>query len=174
MARPGESSYEISRSSGVCAATGRQFQAGESYIAALVEREGEEGLGRVDYSLEAWERGARPRPPWRMFGFWRSRFEPGDTKRRPLIDDESLVDLFEQLDGADDPSRQGFRYILALLLVRKKLLRLEGVRREDGRPVMLLRRAGAPDAPPYEVLDTGMDDAQVAQAIEQLGTVMAE
>lgn len=172
MARPGETSYEISRSSGACAATGKQLETGEPYIAALVEREGEEGLARIDFTVEAWDAGERPKAPDRLFGFWRAKYEPSDTRRRPLIDDDSLIDLFEQLEGAEDDSRLSFRYILALLLIRKRLLRFEGSRRNDGKTTMILRRPGLPDAPPYEVADPGMDDAQVAQAIDQLGSVM--
>jgi hypothetical protein len=196
MSRTGESSYEIARPSGTCAATGAPLQTGEPYIAALVERgvqgsepgphgsekdAGEggavEGYLRLDYSLEAWERGERPQPPLRLFGFWRARYEPGETRRKPLIDDDSMVDLFEQLEGADDPARLSFRYILALLLIRKRLMKFEGTRRDEGASIMLLRRsapaAQQAQAPTYEVLDPGMDDAQIAQAIEQLGSVMA-
>jgi hypothetical protein len=196
MTRSGDSSYEIARASGTCAATGVPLQPGEPYIAALVEagdgagrehadpaaESGEpsgdgEGLQRLDYSLEAWERGERPRPPLRLFGFWKARFEPGETRRQPLIDDESLVDLFEQLEGAEDPARQSFRYILALLLIRKRLLKFEGTRRDEGASIMLLRRSAPAalqaGAPTYEVFDPGMDDAQIAQAMEQLGSVMA-
>jgi hypothetical protein len=193
MSRSGDSSYEIARASGTCAATGAPLQPGHPYIAAVVEADpgagrqgggetsdgggGEEGLRRLDYSLEAWERGERPQPPLRLFGFWKARFEPGETRRQPLIDDDSLVDLFEQLEGAEDPARQSFRYILALLLIRKRLLKFEGMRRDEGASIMLLRRsapaAQQAEAPTYEVLDPGMDEAQIAQAIEQLGSVMA-
>jgi hypothetical protein len=172
MSRPGDTSYEISRPSGVCAATGEPLALGEAYIAALVERDGQEGLERLDYSEPAWEKGHRPGPPLRLFGFWRARYEPGESKQRPLIDDESLLDLFEQLEGAADSARLSFRYILALLLVRKKLLRFEGIRREEGSSTMLLRRPAEAQGPPCEVIDPGMDEAQIEQAIEQLGTIM--
>jgi hypothetical protein len=178
MSRPGETSYEIARASGTCAASGRALEAGESYIAALVEREGEEGLRRVDFSLEAWERGEHPRPPLVLFGFWRARFDPQDEGRRrqPLIDDDSLVELLEQLEGVEESSRVSFRYILALLLVRKKVLRLETVERGGERPVMLLRRAGQSEgqATPWRVVDPGMNEEQIAAAVEQLGAVMSE
>jgi hypothetical protein len=174
MARPGDTHYEIARSTGACAATGRELQAGEPYIAALVQTHGEEAFQRLDFSLESWEQGARPHPPLHLVGFWRATYQPGETTRQPLIDNDSLLDLFEQLEGAEDPPRLSFRYILALLLIRKKLLRFEGTRRDDGQTTMVLQRTGQADGQPYEVVDPGMDDAQIAAAVEQLGAVMSD
>ena len=165
--------YEIARATGRCAATGRPIAVGDEFIAALVEGEGEERLERADYSVEAWKTGARPA---RLYGYWRARMEPPDAKRRPFIDDAALMDLFEQLAEATEPSRLSFRYLLALMLVRKRLLRYEGTKREDGRNVMLVRQATTADetpAPVVEVLDPGMNDAAIAEAVEQLTVVMA-
>ena len=44
--------WEIGRSTGVCAATGRELREGEEYYAVLFE-EGE-SFRRADYTLEAW------------------------------------------------------------------------------------------------------------------------
>jgi hypothetical protein len=65
-------SFPISRPTGTCAATGHPIKVGDSYIAALVERQGSEALERVDYSLEAWVRGERPRAPLWLFASWKA------------------------------------------------------------------------------------------------------
>jgi hypothetical protein len=177
MAKLTDSSYEIARPTGVCAATGGAITPGRPYIAVLLEREGEEGLQRLDYSAEAWESGARPEPPLRVFGHWRAVMQEPDASKRPLIDEEAMADLLEQLEGADEPSRQSFRYVLALMLIRKRTFKFEGSQRDDaGRQVMKLRRAtpaGSPPADMITVVDPGMDEAAIAGAIEQLGAVMA-
>jgi hypothetical protein len=168
------SGYEIARATGVCAATGRAIAVREDYVAALVEGDEEDRLGRVDYSLEAWEGGARPA---RLFGHWRARMEPSDAKKRAYIDDASLVDLFEQLEGVSEPARVSFRYLLALMLIRKRLLKYEGTRRDQGLTVMVVRAAtpgGATPAPQVEVVDPGMNDQAVGEAIEQLTAVVGE
>lgn len=174
MARLGEGNYEIARSTGTCAATGQPLVPGSPFVAALVEQEGDEGLLRLDYSAEAWDRGERPKPPLLLFGYWRGRYEPGEIRRKPLIESGSLFELFEQLEDAQEPSRLAFRYILALLLLRMKTLRLETTRRDHEPPVMILRRAGDALGQVFEVIDPGMNDEQVAQAIEQLSAVMAD
>ena len=173
MAITGGAGYEITRATGACAATGRVIQPGEEYMAALIEV-GDERLERRDYSLEAWQSSARPP---RLFGYWRCQMEQPGAKRQALIDDAALMDLFEQLEGTTEPARVSFRYLLALLLMRKKLLKYEGtVRTSSGPAVMRLRQAtpaGAPPAPLLEVTDPGMNDAAVAEAIEQITAVMA-
>jgi hypothetical protein len=173
MAGMSNSGYEIARATGVCAATGRTIGVGEEFIAALVEGEQEDRLGRRDYSIESWEGGARPSG---LFGYWRARMEAPDAKRRAFIDDGALMDLFEQLEGASEPARVSFRYLLALMLIRKRLLKYEGTRRDSGVNMMLVRPAtpaGATPAMQAEVVDPGMNDQAIAEAIEQLTAVMA-
>lgn len=170
------SSFEIARPTGVCASSGRTLAAGERYIATLVE--GENGLERRDFSLEAWEAGGRPEQP--LFGSWRATMPSSDAPRRQLIEDDELLDLFDQLGEAEEDSRLAFRYVLALILMRKKLLVYEGQRREGGA-AMLVRPRGVPlpperggDGPPLvEVRDPGMDEEKIAEATEQLGMVIS-
>lgn len=168
------------RATGKCAATGRVIAAGEEYIAALFESEDGSTLERHDYSMDAWRAGKRRGPAGRMYGAWKAVMPAPNESRQLLVDDESLMDLLEQLSEASEPARISFRYILALLLMRRKLLKYEGTRRD--RPdsprglVMLVRRStrvDEPQAPLIEVVDPGMDDQAIADAIEQIGSVLA-
>src|SRR5690606_40720175 len=99
MAGLGNTGYEIARATGVCAASGRPIAVGEEFIATLVQGDDEDRLERRDFSLEAWEGGARPE---RLFGYWRTRMHPPDAKRKAFIDDAALMDLFEQLEGVTE------------------------------------------------------------------------
>jgi hypothetical protein len=180
MTRLGESGFEIVRATGVCAASGKAIPVGEEYIAALVERADGSTLERKDYSLAAWQDGARPIPISRLFGSWKAVMQAPSERRKAFVDDESLLDLFEQLQEAAEPARISFRYILALLLIRKKLLKYDGTRRDRADSpkglVMIVRRAtraDEPSAPAIEVIDPGMDQQAIADAIEQLGAVTA-
>ena len=179
MTRLGEPGYEVVKATGLCAASGRPIAPGDEYIAALIESETGTRLERRDYSLDAWRSGAKP-PSARLFGAWKALMPAPNESRQALVDDESLMDLLEQLGEATEPSRISFRYILALLLMRRKVLKYEGTRRD--RPdspkglVMLVRRATRVDEPPtpvIEVVDPGMDDQAIADAIEQIGSILA-
>lgn len=173
--------YEIARATGVCAATGKKIESGQDYVAVLVERGGEDGaMERLDYTLAAWQKGTRPKAPRRMFGHWRAKMQPPGQSKKVLIDDAAMLDLFEQLEEAEDPSKIMFRFVLALILIRKKLLKYEGTRRDSaggaGGAVMLVRRAtksGETPAEVVEVCDPQMGDSAVGEAVEQLGAIMA-
>jgi hypothetical protein len=174
--------YEIARATGVCASSGRKFEVGEEFIAVLVDRGGDDGeeggaLERRDFSVTAWEKGARPKAPLQVFGHWRAKMHAPGSNKKALIDDGALIDLFEQLDGAEEQSRVSFRFVLALILIRKKLLKYEGTRRDStSGAVMLVRRATRAGQTPgelVEVSDPKMDDAAVGEAVDQLSAIMA-
>ncbi|MCC6661376.1 MAG: hypothetical protein IT437_10870 [Phycisphaerales bacterium] len=172
----GDTSYEIARPTGVCAGSGAAIGPGEPLVAVLLEGP-DERLQRRDYTPAAWEERQAGRLPHtvdglRVVGFWRGVMpEPGESKRR-FIDDQALTDLFEQLgEGGADPKRSAFRYVLALILVRKRLLKLEP---GDGGGGLLVRWPKAPpEQQPIHVPDPGMTDDAVADVIERLGGVLS-
>jgi hypothetical protein len=163
--------YPVARSTGVCAASGRAFKEGDSFIAALVEREGQNGLERLDFAAQEWEAGARPQPPLRMFGFWRGTYQAHEAKKQPLLGDAELLDLFEELGGASEPKQVTFRYILSLLLIRRRVLRVVGTK--AGVMSVVPRGSGNTAREPITVADPGLDEQAIADAIEQLGQVVA-
>jgi len=160
----------IARPTGVCAATGEPIEVAQPFVASLVERD--DGLVRLDYSLGAWEGGARPAGA--LFGFWRSVMPDADAPKRQRIALGEAMDLFEGLGDAQADSRLAFRYVLALILIRKKQLVYEGMR--DG--LVLVRPRGVPappEGPPLiEVIDPGMDDDRSAEVAVQLAPLIDE
>jgi len=175
MSRISGDAYSISRPTGRCAHTGAELRPGDRYVAALVERDGEEGYDRLDYAAEAWDAGARPQ---RLFGFWRAVMPDPDAKPRMFIDDDGLLGLFDSLldepEGDDDQvSRDAFRWVLTLILLRKRLLRQVDARAQGGKRLLRVRPKGAPpESEPIEVVDPGMDEHAAAAAAERLSAVM--
>lgn len=166
------SGFELGRRSEHCGLTGSLLRPGDHVVTALFEKDGEEGLERRDYLADAWTQGPRPRG---VFAFWRGTVPDPSAKPRALIDSESVMSIFESLADDDDPRRQLFRYLLALVLVRKRMLSIVDSRPgENGRgSVMLVRpRGAAPEAAHIEVIDPGVDEASVAEATEQLEAVL--
>jgi len=164
------SGFSIGRSTGRCAATGEALEPGAPAVACLVERETDDGLDRLDYTLSAWESGVRPEG---LVAFWRRTVPHPDEKPRLLVDDEELLSLFDQLAGEEARARQVFRYLLALILLRKRLLRPAGRRGDEDGPVLLVRPRGADAAsPPVEVVEPALDEAAIEQATEQLSQAL--
>jgi len=164
----GGSGFSVTRSRGVCAATGHAIAPGERFITALIERDGTIGLERADYSLAAWDAGARPGAGERLFGFWRAIFNPIETKKQLLLSDEELLDLFTELAEATEDRRIAFRYLLALHLIRRRVLRCLTTTRSG----MTVSPKGADTSIIMEVKDPGMSDTMIAEAIEQLGEII--
>jgi hypothetical protein len=109
--------FEIQRSTRRCAATDRALEPGEICYSVL-EVQGAE-IVRKDYGASAWSE-----PPGEAFGWWKSRVPEPHAKKIKLAPNEVLLKLFDQL--AERPESEDMRYVLALLLVRRRVLRLEG------------------------------------------------
>ena len=124
--------YQIEANTRRCAVSGRELQAGEKYYSVLVDEAGK--FQRRDYSCEGWQG-----PPEGAFSFWTGRIPAADESRRPKIDDEMLLDCFQRLDGDPGPGRVNFRYIVALLLMRRKRFRFEEAQSDGDQEVLFLR-----------------------------------
>lgn len=127
----GMTDYEIQANSRRCAATGRELRPGEKFYTALLEEGGK--FVRKDFAADAWAG-----PPPAAFGFWSGRVPADDAPRKLRFDDDLLVDCFQRLEADTEPSRVNFRYVVALLLMRRKRLRFEETRSEDGQEWLLL------------------------------------
>ncbi len=169
-------SYLVARPTRQCAQSGRVLETGERYVATLVEVPEQEDLARLDFAEDAWQSGARPQPPLALFGFWRGVIGDETSTPKQLLDDEELLDLFEQLHETVEPRRIAFRFVLALALIRKRLLIYEGgVPADAKRGVqgsMQVRRRGDQDKTLSEVIDPGMDDEAIEAATDQIGNIM--
>lgn len=84
---------------------------------SVLEIEGADVI-RKDYCSDAWK-GA----PETAFGWWKSRVPEPTAKRIKLAPNDVLLELFDQL--ADKHEQQDLRYVLALLLVRRRVLRVD-------------------------------------------------
>ncbi len=122
--------YEVQRCTRHCATTGRELRPGEAFFTTLVS----EGatLARHDYSCEAWTG-----PPEGVLGWWKSRMPEATTKKAQLAPNDVILQLFDQL--AEQPDKADMRYVLGLLLVRRRVARQEDSDIDDeGREWMVM------------------------------------
>ena len=155
--------YPILNHSRLCATTGRPLQPGEKYYSALFD---EAGLFvRKDYSSGGW-----PGSPDQAFAFWTGKVPDQHQKRRLTFDDDLLMECFGRLAEETDPGKVQFRYVLALLLLRRKRLRFEDVRREDDQEFLRLKCAKTGSV--FEVLDPRLSEADIARVREEVVKVL--
>jgi len=113
---------KLHRPHGLCAQTGRAFGPAELFYSALVRSEGK--LNRIDCCAEAWQ-GEAPH----MLAWWRSLYPAAAAVGSTLAPPDVLLDVLENL--ADQPAEAPIRYLLALELLRRKVLRMV---EKPGRP----------------------------------------
>ncbi|HID24123.1 MAG TPA: hypothetical protein EYP14_17215 [Planctomycetaceae bacterium] len=151
--------YHLKPVGKTCAATGHELVPGSVCHSVLVEREGK--LVRLDFSPEGWSG-----PPEGTVAHWKCRVpEPQGDRPQPL-DTEGLMRYFEQLVEDADPSQEKFCYVLALLLLQKKRLKLEGSRVEDD--VEYIELSGKHGEGPYSVRDQQLSDEEIREVQEAL------
>ena len=136
-----------------CSATGKPFAPGSQVVSVLVEQNGV--LSRFDYASDAW-----PGAPDKVIGHWKMQVPDGPPQRRP-IDTEAMLRYFEQLTEDANPGFEKIRYVLALYLLQKRRIRLDGARTED--EITYLNLVGSQGEGPYEVRDQQMAQEEIVQ-----------
>jgi hypothetical protein len=165
-----EKDYKIVASSRACHACGRRFDVGDAYYSAVVEADGEEMFARCDFCPDCWDPADGD-----YFSFWKTRVPepPPDRSGGPrLVDLGRLMQLFEHLADADQDHAQRFRYVLALVLMRKKRLRLLEQRRLAGGrgEELTLREPGTGRR--HVVTCRSLSEDEICSVTERLGEVL--
>ncbi len=124
--------WEIKSRAECCSVTNRPFAEGEFFYTLLYH--GREGFTRQDLSEEAWElRNDNIQP----FSFWRSKFEAPPPPPPEPLPKESAEDLLRRFMNGGTAEQASARYILALMLERKRVLKqVESRRTSEGKTLI--------------------------------------
>lgn len=155
--------YQIQEITRRCSVTGRELQPGERFYSVLVDEAGK--LQRKDFSQEAWQG-----PPEGAFSFWAGRVPPREQSRRLQIDDDMLFDCFRRLGSETEPARVNFRYVVALLLMRRKRFKFEEAKQADGKEILVVRCTRTRE--PYDVVNPRLNDEEMAAVQEEVFKVL--
>lgn len=113
--------WNIKSRSEACDATGKPFAEGELFYTALFH-DGE-GFRRTDLSEEAWNARAVDPADEPLFSSWRSKFEPPAPPAPEALRRDDAEGMLRQLMESQDPAHLNTRYLLAVMLERKRILR---------------------------------------------------
>lgn len=118
-----QESWHVRTRSRECAATQRAFTDGEAIVTALYPDPESSGYLRRDFGLEAW--GALPGDDaQRPFSFWKSLYSaPAASGASDPEEKLSAEEILRRLVEEDADHTENTRYILAVMLERRKLLR---------------------------------------------------
>ncbi|MCK6457151.1 MAG: hypothetical protein L6Q92_11555 [Phycisphaerae bacterium] len=157
--------YQIHRSQGRCEACGRALEAGaELYSAVLCEKE---TFLRRDYCADCWGG-----PPDGALGSFKTRVASKPGKRRVLVDDEVLMSFFLRLEDTEDSARADFRFVLMLILLRRRLLKYDRTLRRDGAEFWVVREVGG--AATHEVRNPQLDEARITLLTSELNAILQQ
>ncbi|MGQ9650684.1 MAG: hypothetical protein ACUVXJ_11285 [Phycisphaerae bacterium] len=157
--------WEVSRTTGRCAASDRPLAEGEAYYAVLLETTS--GFERRDYAIDAWQG-----PPEGTFCYWRGRVPVREKKPCSYaVDMAILSQLFTQLEDAQSESKQQLRFVLALLLMRKRLLKMDRSTTEEGREYWHMRMTS--DQTVHRVLNPRLEKEQIDRLSAQLTAILS-
>ncbi len=166
-AKPG--GYEVIRPRGVCSVSGKPIEPGEKFMAAL--RETPQGFERVDVTLDCWPNFDHAGND--IVGFWQTTMPRPEQKKKLFVDDAILCELFERLSGATEPNKVDFRFVLGLVLMRKRMVIYENTRQEDGgREIWVVRMKGKQEL--IDLLNPHLDEARIGEVSQQLGEILNE
>ncbi|SMP42038.1 hypothetical protein SAMN06265222_101695 [Neorhodopirellula lusitana] len=106
--------YKINRTTRRCSVADRPLEPGEYYYSVVSEHD--EDFRRVDIAADSWTG-----PPEGCIGHWKNRVPLPEEKKRELAPPEVLIEILRSM--ADQPQLTKARYLLALMLVRKRHLK---------------------------------------------------
>ncbi len=130
--------WKIKSRSLSCSETARKFVEAEPFYTAIFEDPAGDGYLRNDYSEEAWNRLADTLNP---FSFWRSTFEaPPPPEDREVVKKENAESLLRRLIEEDSAGTENARYILAIMLERRKILHQVEAKPVEGGRLLIYER----------------------------------
>ncbi len=155
--------WKVNKPLGQCCGTGKKIEPGEEYFATLVKTE--EGLQRRDYCAEYWQ-AENPK----VYCYWKSRLAATGQKKQLFVDDNMLMAFFERLGRESEQEKTNFRFVLTLILMRKRRLKYDSCRIEEGKEIWRLRVVGNSEI--VEVTNPHLDEEQIEQLSTQIKQIL--
>ncbi len=159
--------YEVSRPGGTCAVSGLPIEPGQKFFTAL--RDIPEGFQRIDVLPDHWASIDQAG----LLGFWQTTMPRPEQKKKMFVDDAVLTELFERLGDATEAPKLNFRFVLGLILMRKRILAYEGSKQDDaGKEIWSMKVRGRDQF--LDLVNPHLGEEQVADVSRQLSEILNE
>ncbi|MCF7957641.1 MAG: hypothetical protein K9M57_04250 [Phycisphaerae bacterium] len=155
--------WQVQRGAGKCSGSDKELLPDEEYYAALIETQ--DGFERKDYCLEYWNEHAPE-----TYCFWKTRVPVKNAKKKMFVDDGILINIFERLANEDESVKINFRFVLALILMRKRILKYEDSKRIDEQEVWKMRFVR--DKKTHNVINPQLNDDEIEKVSQELNAVL--
>jgi len=148
----------------------KQLAPGTEFTATVSE--GPDELIRNDY-CDACSKSLPETTSTAVLCKWRTVVPHPEEKKKLFVSNELLVNLFERLSETREPAKINFRYVLALVLMRKKLLIYDRMVKDDeGREVWSMHLKSSDPSDEQLVIDPKLTEDQITEVSNSLGEIM--
>jgi hypothetical protein len=152
-----------------CALTGRPFEDGESFHTAIYFDPAENGYVRRDVCADAWSQEIQERKP---VASWKTIYQKVIAEARPEIaPKESAQELLQRFIEEGDPMTENARYILALMLERKRQIVQTAEKEVDGAKMLFYENKKTGEI--FIVRDPELKLDEIAQMQDEVATILA-
>lgn len=137
---------------------------------------------RIDFCEKCWQEGKRPQGEagvGEVFSHWKTVVPVPEQKKKLLVDDSVLMDVFGRMEGKNEPQEVRFRFVLALILMRKRLLKYEGMEgtekpEDGGQKPEVWRMIPRGTETVVHVVNPHLTAEQITEVSQQLSAILAE
>lgn len=163
--------WKIRSTQARCEITGEPFADGEAFYTCIFEDPETESFLRRDYSVDAWKDVRKSLDP-APFSFWKSTFK---APVREVVDkrgeDASIEGMLRRFVEDDDRQTENARYILAIMLERKKILVQTDSREAGERTLLFYEHTDSGDV--FVVADPGLRLDEVESVQREVSELLA-
>jgi hypothetical protein len=149
-----------------CAKTGKPFEKGERIFSALYWKDGQ--YQRIDLCAAAWEERNENIEP---LSAWQTEFVPPPPPEPEALKKDDAESLLRRLIAENAPGTRNARYILALMLERKKMLRQIERQKQDGAAVLVYEHI--PSSEVWLIEDPGLKLGELTAVQDEVARLLA-
>ncbi len=149
-----------------CAVSGRPFEKGETVFSALYWRDGQ--YVRTDLNEESWKARNDNIEP---LSAWQTEFVPPPPPAPETLKKDDAESLLRRLISENAPATRNARYILALMLERKKVVRQIERQRNEGLSVLVYEHL--PSGEVWLIEDPGLKLGELKSVQEEVAHLLA-
>lgn len=164
-----QQNWSIRSRAHTCAVTGRQFEDGESFHTTIYFDPEENGYVRRDVCAEAWAQEVEQRKP---VASWKTIYSKVLAEAKPEITPkEGAQALLQRFIEEGDPRTENARYILALMLERKRQLHQTAEKEVDGAKMLFYENKKTGEI--FIVRDPELKLSEMADMQDEVATLLA-
>jgi hypothetical protein len=160
------SDWEIKARSRYCAQTEEAFDDGATIYTLLFRDRA--GFRREDISEIAWQQIKESVEP---FSFWKSKFQAKPPTLPEPMPKESVEELLRKLVSEDLPEHLNARYVLAILLERKRILKQVDIRESAEEKILIYEHVKTGEA--FIIADPRLRLDQLDSVQEEIYSLLA-